>query len=43
MRFEGTNKNEATEILQKSGLPLSIASDTLEGLTLLKSAIEEDL
>lgn len=43
VRFEGTNKNEATEILQKSGLPLSIASDTLEGLTLLKSAIEEDL
>jgi len=43
VRFEGTNKVDATDILQKSGLPLSIADDTLSGLALLKSAIEEDL
>ena len=43
VRFEGTNKNEAIEILQKSGLPLLIANDTNEGLKMLKKAIEEDL
>ena len=43
VRFEGTNKDEATDILQKSGLPLSIVSDTREGLSILKSAIAEDL
>lgn len=43
VRFEGTNKDEATDILQKSGLPLSIVSDTKEGLSILKNAIAEDL
>ena len=43
VRFEGTNKDEATDILKKSGLFLSIVSDTHEGLVLLKGAIAEDL
>ena len=43
VRFEGTNKDEATDILKKSGLFLSIVSDTHEGLVLLKDAIAEDL
>lgn len=42
-RFEGTNKREATDILQKSGLSLMLAEDTLSGLNMLKEAIEEDL
>ncbi len=42
-RFEGTNKDEATDILKKSGLPLSIAEDTTQGLQLIKEAIAEDL
>ena len=42
-RFEGTNKEEAINILQSSGLPLKIAPDTYTGLTMLKEAIEEDL
>ena len=42
-RFEGTNKDDATDILMKSGLPLSIAEDTTQGLQLLKEAIAEDL
>lgn len=42
-RFEGTNKKEATEILQNSGLSLLLADDTNSGLAMLKSAIEEDL
>ncbi|MCM1323088.1 MAG: succinate--CoA ligase subunit beta [Acetobacter sp.] len=42
-RFEGTNKKEATDILQKSGLSLLIADDTYMGLTMLKEAVEEDL
>ncbi len=42
-RFEGTNKKEATDILQKSGLSLLLADDTKTGLTMLKEAIEEDL
>ena len=42
-RFEGTNKDEATDILKKSGLPLAIAEDTTHGLQLLKEAIAEDL
>lgn len=42
-RFEGTNKDEATTILQKSGLPLAIASNTENGLQLLKNAIAEDI
>ncbi len=42
-RFEGTNKDEATDILQKSGLALLIANDASEGLSMLKNAIEEDL
>jgi len=42
-RFEGTNKEEAINILQTSGLPLKIASDTVSGLDMLKEAIAEDL
>ena len=42
-RFEGTNKNEAIDILQSSGLPLKIANSTAEGLDMLRDAIEEDL
>lgn len=42
-RFEGTNKEEAINILQNSGFPLKIATSTAEGLDMLKSAIEEDL
>ena len=43
VRFEGTNKNDATDILVNSNLPLKIASDTASGLIMLKKAIEEDL
>lgn len=42
IRFEGTNKEEATEILNKSNLSLLIADDTASGLNMLKKAIEED-
>jgi len=42
-RFEGTNKEEAINILQTSGLPLKIAPDTVSGLNMLKEAIAEDL
>ncbi len=42
-RFEGTNKKEATDILQNSGLSLLLAEDTNAGLEMLKHAIEEDL
>lgn len=42
-RFEGTNKQEATDILQKSGLSLLLAEDTESGLHVLKDAIKEDL
>ena len=42
VRFEGTNKDDATEILEKSGLSLLIANDTQSGLLMLKNAIEED-
>lgn len=42
-RFEGTNKEDAINILQSSGLPLKIAPDTYTGLSMLKEAIEEDL
>ena len=42
-RFEGTNKEEAINILQSSGLPLKIAASTAGGLSMLKEAIEEDL
>lgn len=42
-RFEGTNRAEAESILQKSGLSLLLANDTLTGLNMLKEAIEEDL
>lgn len=42
-RFEGTNKKEATDILQNSGLSLLLAEDTFTGLKMLKYAIEEDL
>lgn len=43
VRFDGTNKDEATVILKKSGLPLLLANDTMSGLNMLKKAIEEDL
>ncbi len=43
VRFEGTNKDEATSILEKSNLSLLIAEDTVMGLNMLKKAIEEDL
>lgn len=42
-RFEGTNKEEAINILQTSNLSVKIANDTQIGLALLKEAIEEDL
>lgn len=42
-RFEGTNKQEATDILKKSGLSLLIADDTLSGLKILNDAVKEDL
>ena len=42
VRFEGTNKGEATDILINSKLPLQIANDTTSGLTMLKKAVEED-
>ena len=42
-RFEGTNREEAANILQKSGLSLLLANDTASGLNMLKDAIEEDL
>lgn len=42
-RFEGTNKEDATNILQKSGLAVHLANNTKEGLLALKDAIEEDL
>lgn len=42
-RFEGTNREEAVNILQKSGLSLLLATDTITGLNMLKDAIEEDL
>lgn len=43
VRFEGTNRDEATDILEKSDLSLLIAEDTITGLNMLKKAIEEDL
>ncbi|MBO5039419.1 MAG: succinate--CoA ligase subunit beta [Alphaproteobacteria bacterium] len=43
VRFEGTNKEEATNILQASGLSLLIAPDTALGLNMLQKAIAEDL
>lgn len=42
-RFEGTNKQEATDILKKSGLSLLLAEDTQTGLDILKNAVKEDL
>jgi len=42
-RFEGTNKEDAINILKNSGFPLKLATSTSEGLSLLKEAIEEDL
>lgn len=43
IRFEGTNKKEAMDILQNSGLSLLVAEDINSGLTMLKNAIKEDL
>ncbi len=43
VRFEGTNRDEATDILEKSNLSLLIAEDTVAGLNMLKKSIEEDL
>ena len=42
-RFEGTNKDDAINILLNSGLPIILAPDTQTGLLRLKEAIEEDL
>ena len=42
VRFEGTNKDDAKEILLNSKLPLQIVNDTTSGLCMLKKAIEED-
>ena len=43
VRFEGTNKEEAVNILNASQLPIKIADNTYSGLMLSKEAIAEDL
>lgn len=43
VRFEGTNKEDAINILNTSQLPLKIADSTYSGLILSKEAIAEDL
>lgn len=43
VRFEGTNKEEAVDILNSSQLPLKIADSTYSGLMLSKEAVAEDL
>ena len=43
VRFEGTNKDEAVNILNTSQLPIQIADSTYSGLLLAKEAIAEDL
>lgn len=41
VRFEGTNKDEAKEILEHSKLPLVIANDMREAVDTLIKAVEE--
>ena len=41
VRFEGTNKDEAKEILQKSKLPIIMAETMEEAVNLLVKAVEE--
>lgn len=41
VRFEGTNKDEAKEILQKSKLPIIMAETMEEAVNLLVQAVEE--
>ena len=41
VRFEGTNKDEAMEILQSSKLPIIIAKDMEESVDMLTSAMKE--
>ena len=41
VRFEGTNKEEATEILQSSGLPILMADTMEDGVKKLLRAMEE--
>ena len=41
VRFEGTNKDEAKEILEHSKLPLVIANDMQEAVDTLIKAVEE--
>ncbi len=41
VRFEGTNKEEAREILQNSGLPIIMAESMEEGVARLLKAMEE--
>lgn len=41
VRFEGTNKDEAKEILQKSKLPIIMAKTMEEAVNLLVQAVEE--
>lgn len=41
VRFEGTNKDEAKEILQKSKLPIIMAETMEEAINLLVKAVEE--
>ena len=41
VRFEGTNKDEAKEILQHSQLPLTIADDLQSAVDILVKAVEE--
>ena len=43
VRFEGTNKDDAVNILNASQLPIQIADSTYSGLMLAKAAIAEDL
>ena len=42
VRFEGTNKDEAKDILQKSKLPVIMAETTEEAATLLVKAMEDN-
>lgn len=41
VRFEGTNKDEATEILERSKLPIIIANDMEDGIDKLIQAMKE--
>ena len=41
VRFEGTNKDEALEILNNSGLPIIVADSMEDGVEKLLKAMEE--